>query len=243
MTERPLELVGQVALGGATFSLGPDRDRSSDIATIRAAANAGIRIFDSARAYAPVNDPRHNEELFAEALKGRSDVLVATKGGHFRTGQETWDVDNSAARLRRDVDTSLVALGVERIDLYYLHRADASYSIEESVSTLDAMRREGKIVRIGLSNVAASQLEEALYITSIDAVQNRHGVVDAESSDVLRLCEKLKIPFFAYSPLRRNDGQPYMDGFSRLGALASIFLEGPPTESVDPFAFRKLMPG
>ncbi|WP_371661850.1 aldo/keto reductase [Streptomyces sp. NBC_00280] len=216
-----MELVGQVALGGATFSIGPDRERSRDIATIRAAADAGIRIFDSARAYAPVNDPQHNEELFAEALKGRSDVLVATKGGHFRTGQETWDVDNSAARLRRDVDTSLVALGVERIGLYYLHRADASSSIGESVSTLDALRREGKIGRIGLSNVTASQLEEARHITSIDAVQNRHGVADTESAEVLRLCEKLNIPFFAYSPLRRDDGRPYADGFPRLSALAA----------------------
>jgi aryl-alcohol dehydrogenase-like predicted oxidoreductase len=163
------------------FSLGSGRKRSCDIATIRAAADAGIRIFDSARAYAPVNDPHHNERLFAHALKGRSDVLIATKGGHFRTGQETWDVDNSAARLRLDVGTSLVTLGVERIGLYYLHRADAPYSIGECVSTLDDMRREGKIQRIGISNVTASQLEEAHSITSIDAVQNRHGVAHAES--------------------------------------------------------------
>ncbi|MFE9453954.1 aldo/keto reductase [Streptomyces sp. NPDC006739] len=219
--ERPLELVGQVALGGATFSLGADRKRSGDIATIRAAADAGIRIFDSARAYAPVDDPQHNERLFAHALKGRSDVLIATKGGHFRTGQDTWDVDNSAARLRQDVAASLDALGVERIGLYYLHRADAPYPIGGSVSTLEEMRREGKIQRIGLSNVTAAQLEEAHSITPIDAVQNHHSVAHAESSDVLRLCEKLNIPFFAYSPLRRDDGQPYSEGFSRMGALAA----------------------
>ncbi|SFH21887.1 aldo/keto reductase [Streptomyces mirabilis] len=221
LAERPLELVGQVALGGVTFSLGPDRKRSGDIATIRAAADAGIRIFDSARVYAPVDDPQHNERLFAHALKGRSDVLISTQGGHFRTGQETWDVDNSAARLRQDVAASLDALGVERIGLYYLHRADAPHPIGESVSVLDEMRREGKIQRIGLSNVTAAQLEEAHSITSIDAVQNHHGVAHADSSGVLRLCEKLSIPFFAYYPLRRDDGRPYSEGFPRMGALAA----------------------
>jgi aryl-alcohol dehydrogenase-like predicted oxidoreductase len=83
------------------------------------------------------------------------------------------------------------------------------------------MRREGKIQRIGLSNVTAAQLEEAHSITSIDAVQNHLGVAHADSSGVLRLCEKLSIPFFAYYPLRRDDGRPYSEGFPRMGALAA----------------------
>lgn len=111
---------------------------------MRAAADAGIRVFGSARAYAPMDDPQHNERLLAQVLKGRSDVLIATKGGHFRTGREPWDVDNSGARLRQDACTSLAALGVHRIGLYYLHRADAPYPIGESVSTLDEIRRETK---------------------------------------------------------------------------------------------------
>src|SRR4051794_38035276 len=117
-------LTGQVALGGATFSLVPGFPEETAVAVIRAAVDAGVRVFDTARAYAPDGDPAHNEALFAKGLAGRGDVLIGTKGGHWRSGPREWDVDNSPARLRRDVDDSLRALGVDRLGLFYVHRAD-----------------------------------------------------------------------------------------------------------------------
>jgi len=216
------KLTGCIVLGGAGFSLSDEPDAEIAIRVIRAAADAGVKIFDSARAYAPVGDPFHNESLFASALAGRSDVLIGTKGGHFRTGHGEWGIDNSPDRLRRDVDDSLVALGVEQIGLYYLHRADHPEPIGRSVSTLNELRQEGKIARIGISNVTVRQLDEALAVAPIAAVQNHHSVRGAESIGVLRHCEELGVPFFAYSPLRGSGtGERAVKAFPRTSAVAT----------------------
>lgn len=225
MSSHPLSarsaLTGQVALGGAGFSLPDVRHDDGAVAVIRAAADAGVRIFDSARAYAPLGDPLHNERLMARALAGRDDVTVATKGGHFRTGQDSWDVDNSPERLRRDVEDSLMALGTERIDLYYLHRADHPGPIGESVLVLRELRDAGKISRIGVSNVTVGQIDEAVGVAPVAAVQNHRSVAGRESSDVLRRCEELSIPFFAYSPLRGEATGPRVaERFPRTAAHA-----------------------
>lgn len=225
------QLTGQVALGGGRFSLADQRDDGAATAVIRAAAEGGVRIFDSARAYAPVDDPTHNETLLARALAGYEDVIIGTKGGHFRTGARSWDVDNSPERLRQDVELSLRALGVEQIGLYYLHRADgrAVYRQESprrepigaSIAALEDLRREGKIARIGISNITPEQLDEAVAVAPIAAVQNRHTAVQADSAEVLRCCEERNIAFFAYSPLRSGGtGEDAALRFPRLNALA-----------------------
>ncbi|MBK4347108.1 aldo/keto reductase [Lacisediminihabitans changchengi] len=196
-----VELTGQVALGGAGFSIMPQLDDARAIATIRAGYDAGIRIFDSARAYAPADDPLHNERLFRTALDGRPDVVVATKGGHYRERTGEWRIDNRPDRLRRDIEDSIRALDTRPIGLYFLHRADAQASIGEAVAALDDARRDGLIDGIGISNVTIEQLDEATAIAPISAVQNRHSALLRESDAVLARCEQLAIPFFAYSPL------------------------------------------
>ena len=216
-------LCGQVALGGADFSLRDERDDGAAIATIRAAADAGIRIFDSARAYATVDDPFHNERLFAAALAGRDDVLIATKGGHWRAGITQWAVDNSPDRLRRDVEDSLRALGVDRLGLDYVHRADAEgVPLGESVGALDELRREGKVARIGVSNVTRSQLDDLEDPALIVAVQNRFGVGATHRRDVIDWCEKNGVAFFAYSPLGGADlGHARASVLPRTAAIAA----------------------
>lgn len=195
------ELVGRVALGVASFSFAP-RDRSADLATIRAGIAAGTAILDTARAYAQVDAPLYGEELAAEAARGMG-VMVGTKGGHSRIGPTTWDADISAPRIRSDVETSLRVFGGERLDLYYLHRVDlAEQPVEEGVSALASLRDEGKLARIGLSNVSVAALERAAAVARIDAVQNHHSAIGRESLDVLAWCEGNQVPFFAYSPLR-----------------------------------------
>ncbi|MFI7065812.1 aldo/keto reductase [Kribbella sp. NPDC050124] len=196
-------LAGRVALGVAGLSFAP-RDRSGDLATIRAGIAAGATILDTARAYAHVDQPLYGEQLAAEAAHGTS-VIVGTKGGHSRTSETTWDADISAPRIRADVDTSLRVFGAERLDLYYLHRVDlAEQPVEEGVSTLAALRDEGKVARIGLSNVSVAELERATAIARVDAVQNKHSAMGRESADVLAWCEVNQVPFFAYSPLRSS---------------------------------------
>ena len=218
----------RVALGTATMSLESGRDRGTDIATIRTAADAGIRLFDAARVYAPVGDPLYSEQLLAEALAGRDDVMIGTKGGHFRTAAG-YPVDNRPERLRSDVQLSLGALGVDAIDLFYLHRADdTTVPLEESVEALAALRDEGALVRIGLSNVTAEQLDTARGITTIDAVQNPYslarewGAIGREASvGALRRCEHLGIPFFGYSPLLWDGDDDLMTAFPAVADIAS----------------------
>lgn len=198
-------LVGKVALGVAGLSFAP-RDRSGDLATLRAGIAAGATILDTARAYAHVDQPLYGEELAAEAARGTG-VIVGTKGGHSRTGETTWDADISAPRIREDVETSLRVFGGERLDLYYLHRVDlAEQPVEEGVLALAALRDEGKVARIGLSNVSVAELERAAAVARVDAVQNKHSAMGRESADVLAWCEANGVPFFAYSPLRSASG-------------------------------------
>jgi pyridoxine 4-dehydrogenase len=201
------ELVGRVALGVASFSFAP-RDRAADLATIRAGIAAGTAILDTARAYAHVDLPLYGEELAAEAARGTG-VIVGTKGGHSRTGESTWDADISAQRIRSDVETSLRVFG--RLDLYYLHRVDlAEQPVEEGVSALAELRDEGKLARVGLSNVTVADLERAAAVARIDAVQNHHSAIGRESLDVLAWCEANEVPFFAYSPLRPSAPSPHL---------------------------------
>ena len=174
------------------------RDRSADLATIRAGIAAGAAILDTARAYAL-----------------GTNVIVGTKGGHSRTSATTWDADISASRIRVDVETSLKVFGREQLDLYYLHRVDlAEQPVEEGVSALSALRDEGKLAMIGLSNVTVAALERAVAVARIDAVQNLHSAMGRESIDVLAWCEANEVPFFAYSPLRSAVPSP------RLTAIA-----------------------
>jgi pyridoxine 4-dehydrogenase len=207
-------LTGRVALGLAGFSMTP-RDRSTDLATIRAGIAAGAAILDTARAYAQVDNSLYGEQLAAEASAGTS-VIVGTKGGHSRISADTWDADISAARIRSDVESSLRVFGREQLDLYYLHRVDlAEQPVEEGVAALAALRDEGKLARIGLSNVTVAELDRATTIAPVDAVQNRHTAMGREADNVVAWCEANQVPFFAYSPLRSSTPAP------RLAAIAA----------------------
>lgn len=221
-------LTGQIALGSATMAIQGGRDRAADLDTLRAAADAGVRVFDAARAYAPVDDPLFSERLLAEALAGR-DVIIGTKGGHFRVSANEWAVDNSAERLRGDVEDSLRALGVDTIDLYYIHRVDdLTVPVEEGVAALADLRAAGKIARIGLSNATAEQIDRAAAITEIAAVQNRFSLgtdwtplTRDTGLAALARCEELGIAHFGYSPLRTDPGIDVIAQFPRLSARAA----------------------
>ena len=207
-------LTGRVVLGVAGFSM-TVRDRAADLATIRAGIAAGAGILDTARAYAQVDDSLYGEQLAAEAADGTS-VIVGTKGGHSRISADTWDADISAARIRSDVESSLRVFGRDQLDLYYLHRVDlAEQPVEEGVAALAALRDEGKLARIGLSNVTVAELDRATAIAPVDAVQNRHTAMGREADDVVAWCEANQVPFFAYSPLRSSTPAP------RLAAIAA----------------------
>jgi pyridoxine 4-dehydrogenase len=193
--------MSRVALGGSGFSIGETQDEAAAVDTIRTAYDQGVRQFDSARAYATVDDPLHNETLFRRALGGRDDAVIGTKGGHFRVDRETWGVDGSPAALRRDCENSLTALGVDALPLYYLHKPDTGVPFTESVGALHQLRAEGKIVDVGVCNVSAEQLAQALAITPIAVVQNKFSPYQSADRSVLDAAEAAGLRFFAYSPL------------------------------------------
>ena len=191
-----------IGLGTAQFAF-KDGTRGQSVATVIAALAADVRLIDTALAYTRVGEPSWAESVVHDALRDfgpHDDVVVATKGGHWRTGGG-FPIDGSAAVLRANCEVSLRTLGVETLDLYQLHHVDPNTPLEESVATLDALRREGKVREIGLSNVSITQLESACAITSIASVQNRLSFLRFEDLPTVRHCEKRGIRYLAYLPL------------------------------------------
>jgi aryl-alcohol dehydrogenase-like predicted oxidoreductase len=181
---------------------GPPADHAGAIAVLRRAVELDVNVIDTADSYGP----NVSEELIAEALypypKG---LVIATKGGWYRPGPGIWAHDASPAHLRDAVDGSLKRLRLERIDLYQLHIPDPAVAFEESIQTLAALRQEGKIRHIGLSNVTWEHVERARAIVPIVSVQNRYSIADHRESDhIVDNCEREGIIFFPWNPVIRS---------------------------------------
>ncbi len=151
-------------------------------------------------------DLGHNERLIARALKqwqgNRDAVIVATKGGLTRPAGR-WESDGRPQHLRDACERSLKALGQEYIDLYQLHAPDPRVPLIDSVGALADLQREGKIRRVGLSNVSVPQIWEAESVVEVTSVQNRLNPFfrEALTQGVVEYCESRGIGFLAYSPI------------------------------------------
>src|SRR4051812_15650981 len=151
----------RIGLGCMRLSTEEDRDETRGIATIRAAIDNGITIFDTARSYCQNDDDRgHNERLLAKAVKAGENVRIVTKGG-MRRPEGYWIVDGKAKQIVDDCEASVKALGHLPIDLYLLHVPDTNVPFATSVRALASCLERGLVKRIGLSNVNRSQLDEA----------------------------------------------------------------------------------
>jgi pyridoxine 4-dehydrogenase len=193
---------------------GEPADKKNALSVLRRAIDLGINFIDTADSYGPYV----SEQLIAEALYPYpSDLLIATKGGLLRSGPGQWQRDGRPEHLREALEGSLRRLRLERIDLYQLHRFDEKVPLEETVGVLDAMRSEGKIRHIGLSNVDADQLERARKITPIVSVQNRYNVADPLSEEVLKICERDGLGFIPWFPILGDQSQPN-ELLERIGA-------------------------
>ncbi|HVX46096.1 MAG TPA: aldo/keto reductase, partial [Mycobacteriales bacterium] len=185
-----------------TFDTGVPREQA--IGTIRAAVEHGVRLIDTAHAYTLVGHPAHNEELIAEALAGvpdASEIVVATKGGHWRAEDGSFGIGGGPTRLAEHARVSRQYLKRDVLDLYFLHWPDAQLPIEESVEGLERLRAAGRIRAIGLSNVDADQLQRARRVAPIAAVQNHFSPFDTSDRPVLEACADAGITYFSYSPL------------------------------------------
>ena len=196
-----------IAIGCMRLSTAADRDEVRGIGVVHAALDAGVTLFDTANAYClDATETGHNERLIARALASwrgdHSTLRIATKGGLTRP-EGRWEADGRARALSAACESSLIALGAGRIDLYQLHAPDPRVPLATSVRALHALRRRGLIDGVGLCNVTVGQIEEAQRITGIDAVQvelnlwNDHNVL----SGVVEFCTANGIPLLAYRPL------------------------------------------
>jgi aryl-alcohol dehydrogenase-like predicted oxidoreductase len=203
--------VGAIGLGLMTFDQTGTQPREQLAATMRAAVDAGVTLFDTADAYGPGDElgaqaQGANETLAAgllDELGLRDEVLLATKGGHVRTDGGEWGLDSSPEHLRQAVDASLRRLGVEQIALWQHHRPDPAVDYADVVGTLAEIHASGKVARVGLSNADPGQIRLAheMLGDALVSVQNQFSPAFRSSRPEIDVCEELGLAFLPWGPL------------------------------------------
>ena len=181
---------------------GPPADRQAAGRVLRHAVAQGVNFVDTADSYGP----NTNEELIAESLRPyTADLTIATKAGLLRTGPSEWQPFARPDYLRQQAETSRRRLGVERIDLWQLHRVDPATPERDQFATLRAIQEEGTVRHVGLSEVDVDTLDRALDAgLQVATVQNRYNIVSRASEPVLRRCEELDIAFIPWFPVAQG---------------------------------------
>jgi aryl-alcohol dehydrogenase-like predicted oxidoreductase len=175
----------------------PD-DRAEAIAVLRRALELGINLIDTADSYGPYV----SEQLIHDALHPYPPSLViATKAGLVRTGPDQWTPVGRAEYLRQECEMSLRRFGVERIDLFQLHRIDPKVPADEQFGLLRDLQKEGKVRHVGLSEVSIAEIEAARRIVPIVTVQNRYNLADRASEEAMNYCTRENIGFIPWFPL------------------------------------------
>lgn len=167
------------------------------------AADRGINFFDTADMYGV---GRNEEQLSGFLKRRRKDVVLATKFALRRNADGSMaGLSNDPAYIREACDASLKRLGVDVIDLYYMHRRDAKVPIEDSVGAMADLVKAGKVKALGLSEVSADTLKKANSIHPISALQSEFSIMTrVMEKEMIPLCRDLGVTFVAYSPLGRG---------------------------------------
>jgi aryl-alcohol dehydrogenase-like predicted oxidoreductase len=193
------------AIGLGCMSMTPiygDPDPGECAATLRRAIELGVTMIDTADMYGG----GLNEKLVGRGLKGKRDqVTLATKFGNVRNPDGTPDVNGRPDYVPQACDASLRRLGVEAIDLYYLHRVDPGVPIEDTVGAMGRLVDQGKVHHIGLSEAAAPTLRRAHATHPIAVLQTEYSLWTRDvETEILPACRELGIGFVPYAPLGRG---------------------------------------
>jgi aryl-alcohol dehydrogenase-like predicted oxidoreductase len=193
--------LGFGAMGMSEF-YGPSDDAAST-ALLSEVAERGVTLIDTSDVYGN----GHNETLIGAWLRASGltkQIRIATKCGVERLPEET-RINNTPEYIRRCCDASLRRLGIEQIDLYYLHRVDPAIAIEESMGTMADLVKEGKIAHVGLCEVSAGTLERAHRAHPVTALQTEYSLWSRDvENGILAATKSLGIGFVPYSPLGRG---------------------------------------
>jgi aryl-alcohol dehydrogenase-like predicted oxidoreductase len=258
-TDRPAAASGTLTIGGDVpvtrlgFGAmritgkgiwGPPADPEEAIRVLRRAVELGVDLIDTADSYGPYV----SEDLIRDALHPYDGVTIATKGGLTRSGPDAWAPVGRPEYLRQCVEMSLRRLGVERIELYQLHRIDPQVPVADQLGVLEEMQNEGKIRHVGLSEVTVDELDEARTLVQVVSVQNRYNLTDRHSEAVVDYCEDAGIAFIPWAPLaygtlaqpgsvldeaaKRHDATPSQLALAWLLRRSPVMLPIPGTGSV-----------
>lgn len=212
--------VSAIGLGCMGFSWAyrlPDEfDHDGSVVTVREALDEGITLLDTADAYGA----GHNEKIVGEAVRGRDGVMIATKCGYvgsFADGKHTLVKDGRPEHVREACDASLSRLGVERIDVYYLHRVDPHVPLEESWGAMAELVTQGKVAALGLSEVTVDEADRAHRIAPVAAIQSELSLWtrDAIEGGVVDWTAAHDAVFVPFSPL----GRGFLTGALKPGSL------------------------
>ncbi|MCW2749270.1 MAG: oxidoreductase, partial [Aeromicrobium sp.] len=176
---------------------GPPADRAECVRVLRRAVELGVNFIDTADSYGPYV----SEEIIHEALHPYDGLVIATKAGLLRTGPDAWVPLGNPSYLRQECEMSLRRLGVDRIDLFQLHRIDKNYPLADQVGELVALKNEDKIRHIGLSEIDVHQLKEAQQVTEIVSVQNMYNLAARGAEQLLEAATGQGIGFIPWFPL------------------------------------------
>jgi aryl-alcohol dehydrogenase-like predicted oxidoreductase len=192
--------IGLGCMGMSEFYGPSDEDQS--LAAINRALDLGVTFLDTSDMYGS----GHNEQLVGRAIAGRRDeVQLATKFAIRRENGER-RIDNSPGWIREACEGSLRRLGVERIDLYYMHRRNPEVPIEESVGAMAELVAEGKVAHLGLSEVNAETLRAANAVHPIAALQSEWSLFTRElEQEIVPTARELGVGIVPYSPLGRGE--------------------------------------
>jgi len=195
--------VSALGLGcmGMSHGYGPAADTTEMASLIRAAVEKGVTFFDTAEVYGPFA----NEELVGEALAPfKGEVVIATKFG-IQTVDGKQVLDSKPETIRQSVEGSLKRLGVDAIDLYYLHRVDPEVPVEDVAATVKELVEQGKVKHWGLSEAGVETIRRAHAVLPVTAIQSEYSMMWRQpEEELLPVLEELGIGFVPFSPLGKG---------------------------------------